>query len=387
MLKTELLAGDGPDLILAQDTSLFDDIYKTMDSGIFMDLTETLNADTAFNWSLYNKTVMDSGIYKGKRYIMPISYSILPLMVINETLEEENINFADFSTLEGFTGAIRKYMANNMNNPDKYVTWSQSGSNIMTSFLNYSNINILDYENRKVDLSDSNIKNLADTSKDIANYVNNPVRKYSSYNSARRDENGGIIYKHDATVGLRTGRIFFNDRLMFSVIENFYFEYGGLTFDRTPLFTNFPGTNGGTTAMVIKFAGIRQTSENKKNAYNFMKMLLSYDIQMLPAQNPNTDYNLNIPVLMSAAKAYAKVHWEKSDMWGTPDGSIIWEKVPDEVHEQFIDMIINVDSCVLPAYAPSNLVLQGFEPYFNGEKTYEACISDLKTRLEIYLSE
>ena len=386
MLKSELLAGDGPDLIIADDMYLFDDIYKTMDSGIFFDLTETVNMDPDFKMNLYNPIVMDSGIYKGKRYIMPIDYSVYPILTLQESLDTENIEFSELSTLEGFLGALKKYMANNIDITDKYVSWMYFDKYLMYYYLLYGDINILDYENRKVDLSNPNIKNLADLSQNIVNYINYPEREFSSY--FHEAVQSGRFYSDEPIKGLKTGRIFFNDNMMVSqMISNFYYNYGGLTHDRTPVVIIFPDTNGETTAVVNKYAGIRQRSENKKNAYNFMKMLLSYDVQMLPTQNPNTYYYINIPVLTSATKAYAKMEWEKSGSWTNNDGSVIWEKVPNEIHEQFMEILVNVDSCVLPASAPLRLVLEGLGPYFSGEKTYENCISDLKTRLEIYLTE
>ncbi|MCL2518886.1 MAG: extracellular solute-binding protein, partial [Oscillospiraceae bacterium] len=375
MVRTELLAGEGPDVIIVDSfLPLFDDIYKTMDSGIFFDLTETINADTDFNMNLYNNTIIDSGIYKGKRYVMPIDYSVFTILTLQENLDAENIALSDLSTLEGFTGAIRKFMTNNMDIPNKYISSNYPSIYHMVTYFPYSNIKFVDYENRKVDLSDPNLKNLADLNKEIITFMNHPNREFYSYIDEISNARSGYTGSTDPVIGLRSGRVLYLDEMIrYGQIKYFYYDYGALINDRTPLVTIFSDTNGGTTAIVNNYAGIRQSSENKKNAYNFIKLLLSYDIQSLPVQNPYTYYQMSIPVLTAAARAYAKSELEKIGNGGaTDDGSVIWEAIPKEVHDQYVDMLINVDSCVLPMGTPLGLLMQGLDPYFNGEKTYEA---------------
>ncbi|MHB1154617.1 MAG: hypothetical protein ACYCWE_21470 [Eubacteriales bacterium] len=382
MLMGEVLAGQGPDLIIGEKY-LFDDIYKVMDSGVFFDLNETINTDPDFNLSLYTKAVMDSGIYKGRRYIMPIDYRMATLVTINEELEQEGINFNDFSTLDGFLDAVIKFMSNNSENYDTYPSLYNPA---LGELLTFSGLKIIDYENRQVDFSDPVLKKIVDVCKDVYTiYENNPDREFSSY----YEGTGGIAMALDPIKKLQEGRILYNMLKSFS-LSDFYYYYSGLMDSSSPVFTSFPAANGGTCAAVDKFAGIRSTSENKKNAYHLMKILLSSDIQGQQSSTESVSYiGFEIPVLTEAARSAAENEWgRRGNPNGRNDGSVVFEDIPVEIHEKFIDLVVNIDSCVLETYSVTNdFLIPGLEPYFKGEKTYEECIEDLTYRLTIYLSE
>ena len=121
-----------------------------------------------------------------------------------------------------------------------------------------------------------------------------------------------------------------------------------------------------------------------------MKILLSSDIQGQQSSTESVSYiGFEIPVLTEAARSAAENEWgRRGNPNGRNDGSIVFEDIPAEIHEKFIDLVVSVDSCVLETYSVTNdFLMPGFEPYFKGEKTYEECIEDLTYRLTIYLSE
>ena len=72
LLLAELPAGKGPDLILSPTDDFGGDVYKTMNSNLFVDLNQLILRDDEFSLDEYIENVMNAGIYKGKRYIMPI---------------------------------------------------------------------------------------------------------------------------------------------------------------------------------------------------------------------------------------------------------------------------------------------------------------------------
>ena len=71
-ISTEIMAGKGPDIISLNQKLPFE---KLIDNGSFADideLAELYKSDIDFDD--YNSTIMDCGIYNGKRYIIPIAY-------------------------------------------------------------------------------------------------------------------------------------------------------------------------------------------------------------------------------------------------------------------------------------------------------------------------
>ena len=76
-LRAQIMAGDGPDVILMpRNAELISDPYQSMQNGLFMDISEYYDADTSFRKEDLTETIMEAGVYDGKRYIIPFYYDI-----------------------------------------------------------------------------------------------------------------------------------------------------------------------------------------------------------------------------------------------------------------------------------------------------------------------
>lgn len=87
-LRTKIMAGDGPDVYLLNsirsDTSktvtpLFENPYKTMQSGALASLDRYMEKDKYWENGTYKKEFLEAGQYKGKQYVIPLScfYEVL----------------------------------------------------------------------------------------------------------------------------------------------------------------------------------------------------------------------------------------------------------------------------------------------------------------------
>ncbi|MCX7923772.1 MAG: ABC transporter substrate-binding protein [Clostridia bacterium] len=115
-LISELFSGKGPDIIVSSAEN-FPSIHKAMESGILMDLNELISKDESFKLSDYNEKVMDSGVYKGKRYFIPISYSLDIIGAVDYMLDKNNVKIeGDSLTWYSVLEIIRK---RNMNKQGK----------------------------------------------------------------------------------------------------------------------------------------------------------------------------------------------------------------------------------------------------------------------------
>lgn len=84
-LGTELMAGKGPD-VLALSQNL--PIEKLIKNNNLLDLNEVINSlNSDFSFDNLNKVVMDSGVFDGKRYILPLYYSPDFLVTSNSRLD------------------------------------------------------------------------------------------------------------------------------------------------------------------------------------------------------------------------------------------------------------------------------------------------------------
>lgn len=87
-LAGDLMAGEGPDIILASNTTnnTVQNLTKLLQNGAFLDLNE-LKLDL----SSCNSSVLKAGIYNEKQYLIPLNYSLGFLLTTQERLEKYNI--------------------------------------------------------------------------------------------------------------------------------------------------------------------------------------------------------------------------------------------------------------------------------------------------------
>jgi len=194
-------------------------------------------------------------------------------------------------------------------------------------------------------------------------------------------------------VDLRDKNILFSHFNTAIMIQDFVHSYGTVLYDNSPLYMPFPGIDGKVTANVHSTAAVFKNSENKQNAYNFIKILLSDKIQ----SNPN-NWNSGIPVLKSALEAHidkvlqnqqGKPYRVDAGEYYPDSPEFYVAPVPQETILEFADMLTNVDRCVVDLSEALNYKFwdEIFLPYFKNEKTYEQFYADFKNALELYMKE
>lgn len=124
-LRTRIMAGEGPDLyllpagnLLYLDSSerrytetqavepLFQDVAQAMRSGLFYDIQEFYEADTALNTAALQQDVMAAGVVDGARYVLPLRYD-LPVLLVNmeDTFAQEHTGTENLKSLAEYAQA------------------------------------------------------------------------------------------------------------------------------------------------------------------------------------------------------------------------------------------------------------------------------------------
>ena len=101
-LYAEIMAGRGPDVYLFGSMGVFHDLPKKMDAGAFYDLNEFIEKDNDFDITEYEEILMNEGVYKGKRFVFPLTYSVTALLISREKFETLGLSAEDYSTYERF---------------------------------------------------------------------------------------------------------------------------------------------------------------------------------------------------------------------------------------------------------------------------------------------
>ena len=100
MIREEVPAGQGPDLVLLQNKTL-PDLYKTMSSGVFEDLNRYFDKDEEIDLADFVGPVMEAGVLKGKRTLVPLTYEVSLLLTTESILDEIGMTADELETCDG----------------------------------------------------------------------------------------------------------------------------------------------------------------------------------------------------------------------------------------------------------------------------------------------
>lgn len=360
ILRAELPAGKGPDVFFSYGGDI-PDIYKTMSTEIFVDLNQFILRDSEFNIDSYVKGVIDAGIYKGKRYIMPIEYTIPLLTTTQEILGEEGIDFKNLSNFNNFLNAMKNYHIKYKGNLNKSVFAMADIKNLyyLTYLLDYSGIDLIDYTTNTVAIDKAKFKDAMD----FMNIMYDPVEDSDSF-TVKNVLGDGLINQEF---------LFNNFHTMSGVL--FFSEHSYVrSKDLTPLTFMCPNINNEVTAQVQTYVAIPQASKNQINAYNFIKILLSEEIQGGHNDSGLSYLKVGNPVLKSGVTA--KITY---DSYGNLD---------EEGINEYAELMMSADSAKfkLPITL-RNFVNDEMTPSWEGRKSFEDCYARLVNVLELYISE
>ncbi len=367
LLKTELAAGAGPDIVYALNNQI-SDVYKLMLSSIFMNLDGFMDSDDSFNKDDYIKGVFDSGILNGKRYFVPIEYSAHSALTTQEILDEEGLTLDEIKTFDGYIDSIYSYNQKYADDPEKsalYIKFDPDffeSNNLIKTF----GSTYIDYENNKVTIND--------TEKDDFRTLMDGIRKIYGMPSDENAVFGGdfkgliahnCLYSDTADIGAG------------SVVPTFCSYL--VDAEKTPVIFLPQNPNGTVTGSVYSFAAIPEGAKNKLNAYRFMKIMLSEVFQGGEGDSRETriDYLMYCPVRKDAVYKHITGFWV-----GYMDDPVFARAV-----EECAELMMSVDNAVLVPEQVRSYIHKEMTPYFSGENEWDECYDHLINVLTLYKDE
>lgn len=108
-MSTEIMSGGGPDLIIL-DNQL--PIRKLMDKGAFEDLNpyiENDSDDKALDINNYDKALLDVGVYRGKRYMMPMLIEPDIYFAQKNLLKDSGLKNTDSLTFKNLRSKLKQF--------------------------------------------------------------------------------------------------------------------------------------------------------------------------------------------------------------------------------------------------------------------------------------
>ena len=366
-ISTEIMAGKGPDIISLNQKLPFE---KLIDNGSFADideLAELYKSDIDFDD--YNSTIMDCGIYNGKRYIIPIAYCPNILITTQEILDKYNLENTNFSFKElGIRLSDKDHSYALFGNKDETYKF----------FLSYVN-EYVDFYNKTTEFS-------SDEFTESLDYIGKMIRNDNSRKEGTTwDITGNYLF--------RTSQLSFDGSMM-STLNSYFYIYNN---NSTPVI--IPNYN--KSAFVQCGIALNNNSNNKEKALAFIQYVLSYDIQKLWSESSSSP-SIVVRALPVNKAAFEDVidHTSKSVYDINDDGEYekSEEEYSDEIKTKFfneyLDMINSISSCTLydyldfeNTYYNSSVIGDIVDKYLNGDISKEKFIRQLTAATEIYLTE
>jgi ABC-type glycerol-3-phosphate transport system substrate-binding protein len=363
-VRSELMAGMGPDIVL---THYFNDIHKTMDNGMFLDLNGLWNGDSDFEHKeQLHPVVMDAGIYKGKRYIIPLSYEIPIVMGERGMLDSVGFRVEDITDLASFFNMVSSVLPAARENAlfDAPFSLWRFSELIYIPF----GIPIVDFSNGAVLPDETAFKAFAEAYK--------PFWRYS-FSWPDFENSTAEKYLSDRRV------IFFNSYTTAPFQE--YLTFSNLLRDGyEPVLIAIPDHNGGIHASVTQSVAIRAGSPNQQNAWNFIKILLSENIQYGRVGTPDAVAFWGVVVNRGTVERQLYELLLNTVNRGSTNEFLA---IPQEAKDPMRGFHNNITRATLPNKTIDGFFADMMEPYFKGEITLDNAIENLRRRLRLYISE
>lgn len=277
-LVNKLLSGNSSDVMLVNRYT-FDHLFGLIKKGVFYDINEIISAEQ-FDLDNLNQKVYNGGMIYGKRFFIPLSYSLPIYISTREILEKNNILLAslDYSQRELIEYFIDYLSKDSKNYTNIYSTkWFEA-----SGFYNIS------YDNYKIATGEEQILSSLENIKEFE----------SLENSLIPDD------IHMNVIDLLNNEIVLVDELgVYQHPSNIWFLYNTIKKESGQHMKLLPfpvANNNAYISTPEDMVLVSITAENKESIVNFISILLSEEIQKyhissyLPINNKALDYNIEL---------------------------------------------------------------------------------------------
>ena len=351
--KMKVLSDDGPDIIFDVNN-----ISGLENDDCLIDLSK----DIKFDPDLYYTNVTDSMAKDGKLYAVPLSFSAEGLLVEKDCVKDG---------AKGFTLDEYKSFVSDTCNGEDPLTEMFSKESLFSYFLSGSYDKWI--QDGKVNFNQDEFKQMAEYIKD--NMPDTPTLM---------DEDGVIYYDDtymQSQMNKKARQIY-----LYSVPD--YFREAGYMND--PVFMGFPSTDGkGAVASMQQSVGISASTASKDACIDFVKALLSTEVQSLCDTNPvNREAAANL--VDDAIAALNEQYNKNVTAYGYSDTEALmmgYTKPKEDAKDLYLNALEKIDGVYMFDSSVETIVSEEAQAYFSGQKSVDEFISNLENRVQTVINE
>lgn len=356
-LNTEIMAGQGPDLLIL-NTYGTGDVYKLMKAGAFAPLDEFIRADETWDGQDYVQGVLDAGKFGGSQYVAPLTFQSMVAVGAQERLEE-----AGFS-LEEARGSALSFMKETAALYDTEHEGRVLGDSAqLGSFPEMLEGQFLDYAGEKLNVETGELEEACAAYK----------RMYEEDRTVIEMGDKGCYGVGEQLAGGQA-YVYFGLNLYDTLAAA-----GAAGASATPVMVPMRTEDGRTLSRVAHYAGVRANSENKQNAYDLLRILMGEQ-----AQRDFLKYQycpVNRAVIESAVDEIAEETWEEGMAYvemGKLDGSFL---------DAYKECLTGTEKCFFINETSQTKFNECMEPYYLDGADFGSCLGEFEDFIKVYLSE
>lgn len=364
IISTELMAGNGPDIMEIGGLPY----KKFIDKNVLANLSEIIKNDTSFDINKYSQNILNACKYKDNLYIMPMNFSFNAFGGSKNIMDKEGLNIDSTKwTWRDFLSIAQKVTKdlNGDGKPDQYALPKMTAEEIFSYIFDGEYSTLIDFDKKTANFDSPEFIDMLKFAKDFSSKdVFSPTLTSSSL----------WEMTDPGTIGFN--RYYFSTYQ--SVIQAQGLNNGEVEFLDMP---SYSGKRTSNDCILGRTYAINNNSQMKSEAWEFIKFLLSDEIQT----NPNMFYfpvNINSLKSMSANEISQNYVYENYKERGR-NIKPLTQKDVDMVNE----MIGGLNTIPYSEKTISKIITEGVKDFFDGKKTAEEVAKLIQNKVNIYFGE
>lgn len=360
-LAAELMAGKGPDVFLINSSW---DIDKMAAQRVFADLSPYFNDDPYFQGEKWEQKILEGGCLDEYRFAIPMEYEI-PVILTSETaLRESGIDKEQLTDFNAFMEETLQYLERAQG--EEHARRLFRMNLVPRNCLWWAGYSAVDWEQGTVDLEQEEIRSFFEW-------------YYTVEQQSEED------YMYDICKGaasIRDGEALFDIQLGIASFD-VALSVGRLidSFDKAVMIP-IRNLDGGINAVMGYPLAVRANSANQLNAYRFIQICMSTEVQTSIAARQGGNFKVNREAQDEIYERTKDIRWANVTE-GFPEE---FPAFSQEEYDELMSYTEEVDHVIYVSEWQRRL-RKLMMPYLTGESSYEDAAAQARKELEIYVSE
>ncbi len=368
-LNNEIISGKIPDIISCSEQL---PIANYVNKGVLVDFYELMEADADINLEDYCENVFKAYEVGGKLYELPTSFYIW-------TVYGKQSIFDDKTSLtwDEMDAYLAQYEGS--------TAFSQMTKNdTLQNALRFSYSQLVDEETGECHFNSDMFKSILEFANTYPETIN--------WEELSMDQDYWSLYETQYI----ENRTLLSQSAIYTVYEAWLNGYYNFAEPTTPV--GYPNDNGiGSAVAAINSYAISAKSPYQDGAWEFVKSFISPEKQL---KEERYDY-WGLPILKEALEDSAKYIMERPyyidqdgnkieqdyTIWVKNEEMVI-EPADEQEKQRWIDFILSVETKASADYQDAlEIISEEAAAYFSGQKTVEAVMEIIQSRMNIFISE